>query len=54
MEAQTKLSRKVLNAALDALYINGIIDIKPCEKVEGKNSWDASIRCYLNHSIDGK
>lgn len=36
MEAQTKLSRKVLNAALDALYINGIIDIKPCEKGRGK------------------
>lgn len=36
MEAQTKLSRKVLNAALDALYINGIIDINPCEKGRGK------------------
>lgn len=36
MEAQTKLSRKVLNAALDALYINGIIDIRPCEKGRGK------------------
>ena len=36
LEFQTNLSKNVINAALDALYINGIIDVIPSAKGQGK------------------
>ena len=33
---QADLSKNTMDGALDALYINGIIDVIPCEKGQGK------------------
>ena len=37
LEIDTNLSKNVLKGALDALYQNGIIEIKPQAKGRGKN-----------------
>ena len=45
--AECNLSKNVMDAALDALYINGIIDVIPCEKGQGKKQLGKRFKVFF-------
>lgn len=44
---QADLSKNTMDTALDALYINGIIDVIPCEKGQGKKQIGKRLKVYF-------